>query len=102
MRHADFGFKNDATASQSACRIPQGDRNRMLRIIVLTLGILLSAWGGVIAYRAFFLEPSATVVLNTGSGEVHEYPDLLRAALGLVMLLGGASIAFFAARRKRV
>jgi predicted aminopeptidase len=72
----------------------------MLRIIALTLGILLAAWGGVITYRAFFLEPSATAVLNTASGEVHQYPDLLRATLGLVMLVGGACIAFFAARRK--
>jgi hypothetical protein len=72
----------------------------MSRIIALILGILLAAWGGVIAYRAFFLEPSATVVLNTGSGEVHEYPDLPRATLGIIMLFGGACIAFFAARRK--
>jgi hypothetical protein len=72
----------------------------MPRIIVLVLGIVISAWGGVISYRALFLEPSATTVINTSSGAVHEYPNLLRAAIGLIMLFGGAGIAFFAARRK--
>jgi hypothetical protein len=72
----------------------------MLRIVALTVGIVIAAWGGVIAYRAFFLEPSATAVLDTASGTVREYPNLLRATLGLVMLFGGACVAFFAARRK--
>jgi hypothetical protein len=82
-------------------RIPQFTiRNRMLRVAALILGLLTAAWGGVIAYRAFFLEPGATAIINTGTGEVHEYPNMLRATLGLVMLVGGTCIAFFAARRK--
>ena len=71
-----------------------------MRIVVLILGMVIAAWGGAIAYRAFFLEPDAAVVINTASGAVHEYPNLLRASLGIVMLVGGACVAFFAARRK--
>lgn len=71
-----------------------------MRLVALILGLAVAAWGGVIAYRAFFLEPSGTAVINTGTGAVHEFPNMLRAALGLTMLIGGACIAFFAARRK--
>jgi hypothetical protein len=72
----------------------------MLRVAALILGLAVAAWGGVIAYRAFFLEPGATAVLNTSTGAIHEYPNMLRVTLGLIMLVGGASIAFFAVRRK--
>jgi hypothetical protein len=72
----------------------------MPRIIALVLGIVISAWGGVISYRALFLEQSTTAVIDSGSGTVHEYPDLLRVVFGCIMLFGGAAIAFFAARRK--
>ena len=72
----------------------------MMRIVVLILGLAVAAWGGVIAYRALFLEPAATAVINTTTGAVHEYPNMLRAALGLLLLIGGASTAFFSARRK--
>ncbi len=72
----------------------------MLRICTLVLGLAVAAWGGVIAYRAFFVEPSATAVLDTDTGAVREYPDLLRGTAGLIMLAGGACTAFFASRRK--
>jgi hypothetical protein len=71
----------------------------MLRIVAIILGIVLAAIGGVIAYRAYFLEPSAAVVIsNTG---VRELPDTFRIIEGLVLLVIGAVMAFFAARRKR-
>jgi hypothetical protein len=72
----------------------------MLRIVALILGLAIAAWGGVIAYRALFLEPAATAVINTSTGAVHEYPNMLRVALGLVLLIAGACTAFFATRRK--
>ena len=72
----------------------------MLRVVALILGLAIAAWGGVIAYRAFFLEPSATAVINTSTGAIREYPNMLRVMLGLLMLVGGTCIAFFASRRK--
>jgi hypothetical protein len=72
----------------------------MLRVVALILGLVIAAWGGVIAYRAFFLESSATAVINTSTGAIHEYPNMLRATLGLIMLVGGICTAFFATRRK--
>jgi hypothetical protein len=69
----------------------------MLRPIVVIFGIVLAAVGGVIAYRAVFLEPSAVVVIsNTG---VRELPNTFRLVEGIVLLIVGAAIAFTAARR---
>ena len=73
-----------------------------MRIVAFILGIAFAAWGGAIAYRAFFLEPGATAVINTSTGAIHEYPNLLRATGGLIMLVIGLCIAFFAARRKPI
>jgi hypothetical protein len=72
----------------------------MLRVVALILGLVIAAWGGVIAYRVLFLEPSATAVLNTSTGAISEYPNMLRVTLGLLMLVGGTCIAFFASRRR--
>ena len=70
----------------------------MLRGFAIILGIVLAAVGGVIAYRAFFLEPSAAVVISdTG---VRELPDTFRVVEGIVLLIVGAAIAFTAALRK--
>jgi hypothetical protein len=74
--------------------------SNVMRPVALILGIVFAAWGGVIAYRAFFTEPAATAVLDTATGAVSQYPDLLRVSLGILMLAGGGCIAFFAARRK--
>ena len=66
---------------------------------LLTIGgIVVAAIGGVVAYRAWFLEPSAAVVIT--ESEVRELPNTLRVAGGLALLIIGAAVAFLAARRK--
>ncbi|HEV2911908.1 MAG TPA: hypothetical protein VGX92_01215 [Pyrinomonadaceae bacterium] len=70
----------------------------MVRVIVLIVGLGVAVAGGVIAYRALFLEPSSTFVI-TGT-DVRELPNTLRVATGLVMLIFGTALAIFAARRK--
>ena len=69
-----------------------------MRIIGITLGLVVAAIGGVMAYRAFFIEPSAGVVVTNES--VREIPNTLRVASGLILFILGACVAFFAARRK--
>jgi hypothetical protein len=71
----------------------------MLRAIAIILGIVLAAIGGVIAYRAYFLEPTAAVIISERG--VRELPDTYRIIEGSALLLFGAAMAFFAARRKR-
>ena len=71
----------------------------MLRVIAIILGIVLAAVGGVIAYRAYFLEPAAAVLISDRG--VREIPDTYRTIEGLVLLVLGGVMAFYAARRKR-
>ena len=71
-----------------------------MRVAAFLLGVVLAAVGGVIAYRALFLAPSAAVII-TEAGRVREMPDLLRVGGGLALLVLGAAIAFFGALRRR-
>jgi hypothetical protein len=70
-----------------------------LRIFVFIIGVLIAAAGGVTAYRALFLEPDTTIVITNTN--VHQYPNTLRVVGGLLLLLIGAGVAFFSARRRR-
>lgn len=67
----------------------------MLRAMAIVVGIVLAALGGVIAYRAFFLEPTAAVIISEKG--VRELPDTVRVVEGVLLLIGGAALAFFAA-----
>ena len=69
----------------------------MLRAIVIILGIVLAAFGGVVAYRAFFLDPAAALIISERG--VSEVPDTLRIVEGVVLLIVGAAMAFLAALR---
>ena len=70
-----------------------------MKIVLVIAGILLATAGGVIAYRALYLEPAAAVVIT--NTEVREVPNTMRIIGGAALLVGGATIAFLAARRKR-
>ena len=63
----------------------------MLRAIAIILGIVLAAIGGVIAYRAYFLEPAAAVIISERG--VRELPDTYRTIEGIALLLFGAVMA---------
>jgi hypothetical protein len=68
-----------------------------LRLIALIFGVLIAALGGVIAYRALFIEPSAAVVIT--STDVREVQNWWKVVGGVLMLLVGAALAILAARR---
>jgi hypothetical protein len=70
----------------------------MYRLLALIIGLAIAVTGGIIAYRALFLEPSTTIVITDTN--VRELPNMLRIAGGLILLVIGACMAFFAARRK--
>lgn len=71
-----------------------------MRALLITAGILLAAAGGAIAYRAAFGDAPSTFVVDEASGRVREVHDVWRVALGVVLLVAGAGLAFFAARRR--
>ncbi|HEX6182794.1 MAG TPA: hypothetical protein VFZ44_02705 [Pyrinomonadaceae bacterium] len=70
-----------------------------MRVALIIFGIALAAAGGVLAYRAYFVEPSAAVVITDVS--VREVPNMARVAGGLLLLAVGAALALFAALRRR-
>ncbi len=71
-----------------------------LKIIAIIFGIVIAAVGGVIAYRALYLEPSSAVVIT--ETEVRELPNTARVVGGIAMLAIGAMVAFLAARRRKL
>ncbi len=71
----------------------------MLRIVAIIFGIIIAALGGVIAYRALFLDPSTAVVITNTA--IRELPNYTRVVGGMVLLITGAAVAFFAATRKK-
>lgn len=71
-----------------------------MKTALVIVGLVLAAIGGVIAYRALFLEPTAAVVI-TSSGDVRELPNTLRIVGGAALVVAGAAIAFLSARRRR-
>ncbi len=74
------------------------ETTKMLRAIVTIFGIVLAAIGGVIAYRALFVEPSAAVLISERG--IRQLPDTFRVVEGTVLLVVGTAIAFMAALRK--
>ena len=70
-----------------------------MKVIVLIVGLAIAAAGGVIAYRALFLEPASAVLVT--ETHVRELPNALRVAGGVAMLIVGACLAFFGARRSK-
>jgi hypothetical protein len=73
-------------------------RETKLKLVLTMLGIVIAAIGGVIAYRALFLEPSVGVVIT--ESKIEELPNYTRIAGGLVLLIGGAALAIVMATRR--
>ena len=70
-----------------------------MRVVLIIFGIVLAAAGGVLAYRSYFVEPSAAVVITETT--VREVPNMARVFAGLLLLLAGTALALFAALRRR-
>jgi 4-amino-4-deoxy-L-arabinose transferase-like glycosyltransferase len=70
-----------------------------MKPILVIFGIVVAAVGGVIAYRALFLEPAAAVLIT--NTEVRELPNYARVVGGVLLLIAGAAVAFFTAIRKK-
>jgi hypothetical protein len=70
-----------------------------VRVVLIIFGIVLAAAGGVLAYRSYFVDPHAAVVITETT--VREVPNMTRVAGGIVLLALGAAVALFAAIRRR-
>jgi len=66
--------------------------------LLLIVGIILATAGGVITYRALYVEPRSTVVITEAG--VRELPNRTRVIGGAVLFVGGTALALFAAVRR--
>jgi hypothetical protein len=65
---------------------------------MLIVGILIATAGGVITYRALYIEPkSAVVITETG---IRQLPNQARVVGGALLFVGGSALALYAATRK--
>ncbi len=69
-----------------------------MRAVLIILGLVLGAAGGALAYRAAFVAPPAAVVVTTQS--VREVQNVWQIVAGLLLLVAGTLLAFYAARRR--
>lgn len=69
-----------------------------MKALLLIIGVLIATAGGVITYRALYVEPkSAVVITETG---IRQIPDQARVVGGALMFVGGSALALFAATRR--
>ena len=68
-----------------------------MKIVIVILGILVATAGGVIAYRALYVEPRTAVLIT--ETQVKELPNYKKVVGGSLLLVSGAVSAFLAARR---
>ena len=69
-----------------------------MKSLLLIVGILAATAGGVITYRALYVEPKSGVVI-TDSG-IRQIPDQARVVGGALLFVGGSALAIFAATRR--
>jgi len=70
-----------------------------MRALVLIVGILAATAGGVITYRALYVEPKSGVVIT--ETEIRRIPNQARVVGGALLFVSGSALALFAAIRKR-
>jgi uncharacterized protein YxeA len=70
----------------------------MSKILFTIIGIVIAAIGGVIAYRAWFLDPHAAIVIT--ETQIKEVPNYARVMGGCALLVVGSALALYSATRR--
>jgi len=69
-----------------------------MKVLLLIVGLLLATVGGVITYRALYVDPRSAVVIT--ETDIRELPNYTRVVGGALLFVGGTALALFAATRK--
>ena len=69
-----------------------------MKALLLIVGILLAAMGGVITYRALYVEPKSAVIIT--DTDIRQLPNYTRVVGGALLFAGGTALALFAVRKK--
>ena len=69
-----------------------------MKALLLIVGIMLATVGGVITYRALYVEPTSAVIIT--DTDIRQLPNYARVVGGALLFVGGTALALFAATRK--
>lgn len=69
-----------------------------MKALLLIVGIMLATVGGVMTYRALYVEPKSTVIIT--NSDIRELPNYARVVGSALLLVGGTALALYAATRK--
>ena len=69
-----------------------------MKVLLLIIGLMLATVGGVITFRALYVEPKSAVVIT--ETEIRQLPNYTRVVGGALLFVGGTALALFAATRK--
>ena len=69
-----------------------------MKALLLIVGILVATVGGVITYRALYIEPKSAVVIT--ETEIRQLPNQARVVGGALLFVAGSALALYAAIRK--
>lgn len=69
-----------------------------MKALILIVGIMLATIGGVITYRALYVEPKSVVVIT--ESDIRQLPNYARVVGGALLFVGGTALALFAATRR--
>lgn len=69
-----------------------------MKTIFLIVGILIATAGGVITYRALYVEPKSAVLIT--DNEIKDLPNYTRVIGGALLFVGGSALALYSAVRK--
>jgi hypothetical protein len=69
-----------------------------MKALLLIIGIMLATAGGVITYRALYVEPRSTVVIT--DGDIRQLPNYTRVVGGALLFVGGTALALAAVVRR--
>jgi hypothetical protein len=70
-----------------------------VKALLLIAGIMLATFGGVITYRALYVEPKSAVIIT--QTDIRQLPNYTRVVGGALLFVGGTALALFAALRKK-
>ena len=69
-----------------------------MKALLLIVGIIVATIGGVITYRALYVDPKSAVVIT--DTDIRELPNYTRVVGGALLFVGGTALALFTATRK--
>jgi len=69
-----------------------------MKVLLLIIGLMLATAGGVITFRALYVEPRSAVIIT--ETEIRQLPNYTRVVGGALLFVGGTALALFAATRK--